>query len=169
MNIVIREQETSTRTKGQEARTRVLFFSHCLVPCICPLHPYPVSCTLLFRMKKTLLYIQSFFYIAAGCNHFRVPFSYRGILPPYIPAPGAAVTVSGIAEIVLGAALLSRPARKTAAYGIVLMLLAFLPVHIYFVQENSCLAALCFPGWVGWVRLLVIHPILLAWAWWYRK
>jgi uncharacterized membrane protein len=120
-------------------------------------------------MKKILLYLQSVFYIVAGCNHFRKPVSYQTIIPAYIPAHGSAVIISGIAEIILGSMLLFAATRKTAAYGIVLMLLIFLPVHIYFVQMHSCLPGLCFPEWVGWIRLVVIHPILLAWAWWYRK
>ncbi len=120
-------------------------------------------------MKKILLYAQAIFYIAAGGNHFRKPVSYTAILPSYIPAPGMAVMLSGIAEIVLGAMLLFGATRKTAAYGIVLMLLLFLPVHIFYVQMHSCIPPLCFPEWVGWIRLLVVHPILMAWAWWYRK
>lgn len=120
-------------------------------------------------MKKILLYIQAVFYAGAGMNHFRKPLSYRHLLPPYIPAPEMAVALSGVAEIMLGVLLLFTATRRIAAYGIILMLLVFLPVHIYYVQMRSCLPGLCFPQWVGWVRLLVVHPILLAWAWWYRK
>ena len=43
-------------------------------------------------------------------------------------------------------------------------------IAIYFININSCIPkGLCVPQWVGWVRLIVIHPILIAWAWWVRK
>ena len=69
----------------------------------------------------------------------------------------------------LGTGLLFSITRKWAADGIVFLLLAFIPAHIYHIQMNGCLPGLCFPPWVVWVRLLVLHPILIAWAWWYRK
>jgi hypothetical protein len=50
------------------------------------------------------------------------------------------------------------------------MLVAFIPAHTYFIQMNSCIPGLfCFSPWVGWVRLAIFHPLLIAWAWWCRK
>lgn len=121
-------------------------------------------------MRKILLYLQAIFYVFAGFNHFRNPEFYAGLIPPYLPWHTALNTMAGIAEILLGILLLFKPTRFWAACGIVLLLIAFIPVHIYFIQIGSCITdGLCVPQWVGWLRLLVIHPLLLAWAWWYRK
>jgi uncharacterized membrane protein len=65
--------------------------------------------------------------------------------------------------------LLPSLTRKWAAYGIIAMLIAFIPSHIYFIQINSCAGQLCVPTWLGWARLLLIHPLLLFWAWSNRK
>ena len=121
-------------------------------------------------MKKISLYIQSFFYLFAGTNHFRKPASYDGLIPPYLPWHSIINITAGVAEILLGALLLFTPTRKIAAYGIIAMLIAFIPAHVYFIQIGSCIPnGLCVPQWLGWVRLVILHPLLIAWAAWYRK
>jgi len=25
------------------------------------------------------------------------------------------------------------------------------------------------PVWLSWIRLLIIHPVLIGWAWWHRN
>ena len=80
------------------------------------------------------------------------------------------VTTAGIAEIILGLLLIFTSTRKFAAYGIFAMLITFIPAHVYFIQIGSCIPnGLCVPQWLGWVRLIVLHPLLIAWAAWYRK
>ncbi len=121
-------------------------------------------------MKKAALYLQVVFYLAAGLNHFRKPGSYYGLIPPYLPWYSLINTAAGMAEMVFAAGLVLTVTRKWAAYGIIVMLLAFIPAHIYFIQIGSCIpGGICVPQWVGWLRLLAIHPLLLAWAWWCRK
>lgn len=106
------------------------------------------------------------FYLAAGVNHFRSPDFYFPLIPDWMGYKQLINAVSGIAEIVLAAMLLSASWRRQAAQGIVLMLLAFLPAHIWFIQRGGCVdpGGLCVPVWVAWVRLLIIHPLLIAWA-----
>jgi uncharacterized membrane protein len=120
-------------------------------------------------VKKILLYLQSVFYILAGYNHFRHPEIYYTLIPPYLPLHPAINIIAGIAEMVLGSCLSFNSTRKWAAYGIVLMLLAFIPAHIYHMQMKGCLPGLCLPEWAVWLRLFLFHPVLIAWAWWYRK
>ncbi len=121
-------------------------------------------------MKRKALYLQSVFYLAAGLNHFKNPHWYLGLIPPYIPAPELVNVFAGTVESILGILLLLPKTRLWASYGLVAMLLAFIPSHIYFIQIGACIeGGLCTPEWVGWVRLLLIHPLLLSWAWWCRK
>jgi uncharacterized membrane protein len=114
-------------------------------------------------------YVMSLFYIAAGLNHFINPNFYLPLIPPYLPYHSAINITSGVVEILLGLLLIPTTTRKWAAYGIILMLIGFIPAHIYFIQQNSCAGNLCVPIWMGWVRLLIIHPVLLYWAWSNRK
>ncbi len=106
-------------------------------------------------------------YLAAGINHFRTPEFYYPIIPDYMVYKPLLNTLSGIAEI-LGAIGLMIPAtRKWAAYGIVAMLIAFLPTHIYMITDADKIASagMQLPVWAAWVRLVVIQPILIWWAW----
>lgn len=116
-------------------------------------------------MRKILHYSLSVFYILAGLNHFIMPDFYNGLVPDYLEFPEMINSLAGIAELVLGFSLLIPSLRKPAAWGIVLMLLAFIPSHIYFIEIGSCVdQGLCVPSWIAWVRLLVIHPLLILWA-----
>ncbi len=121
-------------------------------------------------LKRISLYVMSAFYMFAGVNHFRNPEFYAGLIPPYLPNPDLINTASGVAEILLGALLLFSKTRKIAAVGIIAMLIAFVPAHVYHIQTGGCpTEELCAPLWATWVRLLVLQPLLIVWAWWNRK
>jgi len=110
-------------------------------------------------------------YIAAGVNHFWHPQSYVKIIPDYFPQKELLNTLAGIAEIVLGGLLFFPATRFRAACGIIAMLIAFFPVHIWMVQKGGCYfnPVKCIPMWLLWVRLLVLQPLLIWWAWSIRK
>jgi len=121
-------------------------------------------------LKRISLYLMSVFYLLAGINHFRKPDFYTGLIPPYLPNPDFIIAASGVAEIMLGALLLFSKTRMFAAYSVIAMLLAFVPAHIHHIQTDGCpTEQLCVPLWVTWVRLLVLQPLLIAWAWWNRN
>ena len=120
--------------------------------------------------KKIVIHALAYFYLAAGINHFISPEFYLPLIPPFFSNPELINTLSGIAEILLGLGVLYFPTRTRAAYGIGLLLLAFIPSHVYFIQVGSCIeGGLCVPEWMGWLRLLLFHPILLYWAFWVSK
>ncbi len=122
-------------------------------------------------MKKMAWYLLIGFYVFAGINHFWHAKFYYPIIPPYLQQWGYQLNIiAGVAEISLGLLMAFVATKKLAAIGITLMLVAFIPTHIYFICINSCVPkGLCVPQWIGWVRLILIHPILIAWAWWVRK
>jgi uncharacterized membrane protein len=77
--------------------------------------------------------------------------------------------LSGAVEILFGIGLVFKSTRKYSAYLIIVMLVAFIPSHIYFIQLGSCIPdGLCVPIWVGWMRLLLVHPLLILWVWSHR-
>ena len=118
------------------------------------------------------LVILGLFYVVAGINHFRSPLSYVAIMPSYILWPLVMIYISGVAEILGGIGVLVPDGfvfprmRAFAAWGLVLMLIAVLPVHI-----NMCLHPEQFPGvplWAIWLRLPLQLP-LIRWAWRYTR
>ncbi len=122
------------------------------------------------RIKTISRWILGGALIVAGFNHFRAPDFYVRLIPDYLPLPDLLNVLSGVAEIGLGAGLLVERTRKLAAWGIVAMLLAFLPVHLqpFFVGECMTPDGPCLPMWAWIVRLAVLHPVLIAWALWHR-
>ena len=116
--------------------------------------------------------VMALFYCIAGVNHFLHPQMYVTILPPYLPWPPLLVYVTGLAEILGGVGamipdgLVFARTRAAACWGIVVMLVLFLQVHIYM-----CLYPERFPGipvWALWVRL-PLQGLLIAWAWYYTR
>ncbi|MDX1384360.1 MAG: DoxX family membrane protein [Thermoanaerobaculia bacterium] len=115
-------------------------------------------------IKLILLLVMAAFYVFGGVNHFRNPDFYLAIMPPYVPAHEAMVALSGVAEIVLGVLVVVPFTRRWAAWGIIAMLIAFLPVHIHMLVNNHL-----FPDVSTaflWARF-PLQALLILWAWWY--
>jgi uncharacterized membrane protein len=108
-------------------------------------------------------------YILAGINHFRVPEFYIAIIPHYIPYPQFMNAAAGVCEIIFGLGLAFNTTRKYTAWGIVLMLIAFLPVHISMITDAPFkVGAATVSPFLAWLRL-AFQPVLIAWAWWHTK
>lgn len=131
-----------------------------------------MSATLLKKsnVKIALRWLLIVFYFAAGVNHFVHPEFYLPLIPSYFPNPEFINLASGVVEVVLAIGVILPKYRKTAVVLILLMLIAFIPSHVYFIQEGACMGeqSLCTPVWVAWVRLVPIHPLLMYWAWYVR-
>lgn len=109
-------------------------------------------------------------YFVGGINHFVSPEVYWPLIPPYLFYIIELNLLSGLFEVLLAIGLLFSFTRKWSVYGIMLLLIAFLPAHIYFIQMGSCISeSICFDPWVSWVRLFVVHPFLMYWAFIYRN
>lgn len=106
------------------------------------------------------------FYLIAGTNHFINPAFYLGLIPDYLPFPEFINYASGVVEVLLGIGVAIPRWRKVSVYGIIMLLILFIPSHVYFIQMGSCVdGGLCVSPWIAWIRLLVIHPVLMFWAW----
>ncbi len=109
-------------------------------------------------------YLIGVLFVLAGMNHFRKPKLYERIMPPYIPAHSAMVMLSGFVEMILGFMIMNKNTQSEAAWGIIIMLVAFLPVHIYMLQNEQ--AAMKLPKWVLILRLPLQFG-LMYWAYLY--
>jgi uncharacterized membrane protein len=107
-------------------------------------------------------------YLLAGYNHFANPGFYEPLIPPYLSAWATQInTLAGIAEIAGALLLIPRKTRKAASIGIIIMLICFIPSHIWFIQKGSfSLGPFTMTPFIAWTRLLLVHPLLIAWAWW---
>ncbi|MCG2431786.1 DoxX family protein [Aequorivita xiaoshiensis] len=105
-------------------------------------------------------YLMGILLVLAGMNHFRKPKLYERIMPPYIPAHSTMVMLSGVAEMVLGFMLMNKNSQEMAAWGIIALLIAFIPVHVYMLQDKK--ASMKLPKWV----LIVRFPLQLALIYW---
>ena len=117
-------------------------------------------------LKKISLVLICSLYIGAGINHFWHPESYVFLIPPYFPNRELINIISGIAEIIVGVLMIIPATRKLAAYFIIALLIAFIPAHIYWIQQKGCVSEyLCTPEWLAWVRLFPFQFLLMWWAW----
>lgn len=115
------------------------------------------------------LWIYALFYVLAGCNHFLSTAVYYVMTPKWLPVPGFLIYFSGILEIVFGVLLLIKMTRKLAALLIILMLIAFLPAHIYMIQMAPfMLGKISVTPLMAWVRL-PLQFLFIGWAWYYYK
>jgi uncharacterized membrane protein len=123
------------------------------------------------KLKKISLVVMIIFYLVAGFNHFYNPPSYLKIIPDYIPFPKIINLAAGFFELWFAIMLLFAKTRKLAAWGIILMLIAFLPVHIQMVKDAPFVlgGSITVTPFIAWVRLVVLQPLLILWAWWYTK
>ena len=122
-------------------------------------------------VKQILFFFLIFFYLFAGYNHFATPSFYLPIIPPYLVTWAKEINIlSGIAEIILALLLIPTTTRALAVKGIIIMLIAFIPAHIYFIQKGYfTLGSFRITPLLSFVRLLVGQPLLILWAWWSSK
>jgi uncharacterized membrane protein len=102
--------------------------------------------------------------VFAGVMHFVKPKFYLRIMPPYVPWHRACVIVSGIAEIVIGAALVVDIARPWSAYALIALFVAVFPANVHMALHAREMKV---PAWIGWGRL-PFQAVFIAWAWWVR-
>lgn len=122
------------------------------------------------RAKKISLVIQVIFYLAAGINHFRSPGGYLAIIPGWLPWHHLINILAGCFEITFAVLLIFPLTRRIAAIGIILMLIAFLPVHIAMIGHAPLkLGSITVTPFMAWIRLVIFQPLLMYWAWLYFK
>ena len=110
------------------------------------------------------LYIMALIYLLAGLNHFRNPKLYLKIMPPYIPLRKEMNYLSGIAEIVFAFLLCSPVMAPVAAWGIIVLLIAFYPVHFYMLKHPK--VSFDLPKWFLKFRIW-LQLLLILWAYQY--
>lgn len=110
------------------------------------------------------LYLLGSIYVIAGIMHFIVPKIYLRIMPRYLPNHKLLVTLSGLAEILLGIGLCFPETKNIAIMGIILMLTVFLLVHFNMLRGEKESAGI--PKWILILRI-PLQFVLMYWAYSY--
>lgn len=118
-------------------------------------------------MKSILLITMIAFYLFAGSYHFVNPGFYAPFFPPYLAKWADTLnSLAGIAEIILAIGLCFSKTRNSSVLGIIALLIAFIPAHIYMIQVGSfTIGSFQMTPLIAWIRLLILHPLLILWAW----
>jgi len=121
-------------------------------------------------LKKISLVLLIIGYLAAGVNHFRVPETYIPIIPAYITFPKFVNIAAGFFELLFGFMLIFKNTRITAAWGIIILLVLFIPVHVAMVLHAPFYWGKLFvTPLIAWLRLAALQPLLILWAWWHTR
>jgi uncharacterized membrane protein len=117
------------------------------------------------RMSQRLL---AAFFTFAGAMHFVIPKSYEATVPPQSPVPPKeAVSVSGVAEIAGGLAVLDERTRPLARWWLLGLLAAVFPANIYMAVKPEEIRGLDtdkVKRWMLWARL-PLQPLIMVWVW----
>jgi uncharacterized membrane protein len=114
--------------------------------------------------KQALTILLSLIMISGGILHFLKPAMYAPFFPDYFPKT-AIIYSSGLLEIMVGIGAFIPRFRSMATLGILLLMLAFLPLHVIDVFKEKPV--------VGSYQMALIRLplqfILIAWAWFIWK
>ena len=100
------------------------------------------------------------FFTAGGLGHFLLAPFFVAIVPPYLPAPGLLVAISGGCELLGAAGLLWPPTRRWAGLGLLLLVVAVFPANLQMALHPDQYPA--FAPWLLYLRL----PLQIVILWW---
>lgn len=104
-------------------------------------------------------------FVAAGIGHLVFPEMFFIYFPEWVPYQTALILLSGIAEIVVGLALISGRAQREVGLATALFLVLVFPANVFATLAGTELGL---PGtfddaWYAWVRL-PLQAVLIWWA-----
>ena len=110
----------------------------------------------------------SFMYIFIGVRHFTSPQYFLDIVPPQLPFKLFLVYLTGLIEIVGGAAILSPKSRKAGSYLLIFLLVSVFPANIYLYVSETPQSLLGISKMDAFIRMLFQTPLILL-AFWHSK
>ena len=113
-------------------------------------------------IERAARWIFAAIFVVSGTLHLVAPKPYVRIVPPMFPQAKALVLISGGAEILGGVGLLISRFRRSAGYGLALLLVAVFPANIYMAVAHIPADGLLGNRWFQWIRL----PFQLPLIWW---
>jgi uncharacterized membrane protein len=110
--------------------------------------------------RQLIRFLLAAMFCSAGVAHFLFDEMFTEVIPKILPLRPMINYLVGGVEILLGVLYFSS-ARKMAYLGTFILLVIYIWAHVNFIQMGSCTVDFCISPWIAWVRLIVVHPILL--------
>ncbi|MCE7874978.1 DoxX family membrane protein [bacterium CPR1] len=106
------------------------------------------------------------FFGLVGWLHLARPEPFLQIMPPYLPWHRELVLGSGVCEILGGVGLLVPRLARTAAWGLVALLVAVFPANVYMATDHIQVNGFPAEPWMAWARLpfQVLFIALCLWC-----
>jgi uncharacterized membrane protein len=89
------------------------------------------------KVLNILKIIIALFMIYAGVQHFIKPDFFMPFVPKFLPLKTSIIYVSGAIEILVGLLLFIKKYSNFGAIGILILLILFLPIHIWDVFSET--------------------------------
>jgi uncharacterized membrane protein len=114
----------------------------------------------MLTFKNLLSILFGLIMIVGGITHFAKPEMYLPFIPDFLPKTTLNY-VAGVLEFCIGMAIFIPRTRHFASLGILLLMIAFLPLHVIDVySENPAIGS----HQLALIRL-PLQFVLIAWAW----
>ncbi len=113
------------------------------------------------RVRRFAPDVLAALFAVSGAGHLVRPAAYDALIPPFLPAPGAIIAISGVVELICAVGLLRRVwwAGPTSAA----LLVAVFPSNVWFALATTSAGASAGPLLVGsWLRLPLQLPLIWA-------
>ena len=116
--------------------------------------------------KTVVRVVFAAFFIVAGVTHFTNRAFFLAIVPPYLPWHEALVSVSGVAEILLGGLLLLPSSSHLAGWGLIALLIAVFPANIHMLVHHELYPTTSLTAL--WIRV-PLQGVMIAIAYWFAR
>ena len=120
------------------------------------------------KYKLLTIYVMSFMYVFIGIKHFTHPQYFLDIVPPQLPSKLFLVYLTGLIEVVGGAAILSPKSRKVGAYLLIFLLVFVFPANIYLYVSDTPQNLLGITKTDALIRMPFQIPLIIL-AYWHSK
>ncbi|WP_339629640.1 hypothetical protein [uncultured Maribacter sp.] len=111
-----------------------------------------------------VLFILAFLMLAGAFNHLYAPETYKEFIPDFFPETLAHM-LSAVAEAAIGIALLIPKYRKWGGLGFFILMISFLPIHIWDLTKD----APAIGSKVTAIIRIAVQLLFIAAGWWIYK
>ena len=120
------------------------------------------------KYKTLTIFVMGIMYVFIGIKHFTDPQYFLEIVPPQLPFKLFLVYITGLMEIIGGAAILSLKTRKMGAFLLIFLLVSVFPANIYLYASEFPQNALGVSKMDALIRMPFQIPLILL-AYWHSK
>ena len=120
------------------------------------------------KYKILTIFVMGIMYVFIGIKHFTGPQYFLEIVPPKLPFKLFLVYLTGLIEIIGGAAILSLKTRKMGSFLLIFLLVSVFPANIYLYVSEVPQNALGVSKMDALIRMPFQIPLILL-AYWHSK